>query len=156
MVRLFAGYHGRLGRDHIDRTRLYDLCGRCLEIPWLSFVVLYGWQMITAQLRYKVGGQYSIDSGTCTSHRSTHYPGSNHHAGGVYPPLDILSHHVCHSFSALLKFCRGAEITENCQSTRYRREKDKSGGDTEAEQGERLIRTDNSIENPIPTYRVFC
>jgi len=27
------------------------------------FVVLYGWQMITAQLRYKVGGQYSIDSG---------------------------------------------------------------------------------------------
>src|SRR5690554_1669969 len=27
------------------------------------FVVLYGWEMITAQLRYKVGGQYSIDSG---------------------------------------------------------------------------------------------
>ena len=27
------------------------------------FVVLYGWQMISAQLRYKVGGQYSIDSG---------------------------------------------------------------------------------------------
>ncbi|MDD2911570.1 MAG: CDP-alcohol phosphatidyltransferase [Petrimonas sp.] len=27
------------------------------------FVALYGWQMITAQLRYKVGGQYSIDSG---------------------------------------------------------------------------------------------
>lgn len=27
------------------------------------FVVLYGWQMITAQLRYKVGGHYSIDSG---------------------------------------------------------------------------------------------
>lgn len=35
--------------------------------PWkylgFLFVVLYGWQMITAQLRYKVGGQYSIDSG---------------------------------------------------------------------------------------------
>ena len=28
-----------------------------------AFVVLYGWEMITAQLRYKVGGQYSIDSG---------------------------------------------------------------------------------------------
>lgn len=27
------------------------------------FVVLYGWQMITAQLRYKISGQYSIDSG---------------------------------------------------------------------------------------------
>lgn len=27
------------------------------------FVVLYGWEMITAQLRYKVGGKYSIDSG---------------------------------------------------------------------------------------------
>lgn len=27
------------------------------------FVVMYGWEMITAQLRYKVGGQYSIDSG---------------------------------------------------------------------------------------------
>lgn len=27
------------------------------------FVVLYGWEMITAQLRYKIGGQYSIDSG---------------------------------------------------------------------------------------------
>ena len=27
------------------------------------FVVFYGWQMITAQLRYKIGGQYSIDSG---------------------------------------------------------------------------------------------
>jgi len=26
-------------------------------------VVMYGWEMITAQLRYKVGGQYSIDSG---------------------------------------------------------------------------------------------
>jgi len=25
--------------------------------------VLYGWEMITAQLRYKIGGQYSIDSG---------------------------------------------------------------------------------------------
>lgn len=27
------------------------------------FVVLYGWAMITAQLRYKIGGKYSIDSG---------------------------------------------------------------------------------------------
>ena len=27
------------------------------------FVVLYGWEMITAQLRYKVTGTYSIDSG---------------------------------------------------------------------------------------------
>lgn len=27
------------------------------------FVVLYGWAMITSQLRYKIGGQYSIDSG---------------------------------------------------------------------------------------------
>lgn len=27
------------------------------------FVVLYGWEMITAQLRYKIGGKYSIDSG---------------------------------------------------------------------------------------------
>lgn len=27
------------------------------------FVVLYGWEMITAQLRYKISGQYSIDSG---------------------------------------------------------------------------------------------
>ena len=32
---------------------------------WLGyiFVVLYGWEMITAQLRYKVTGTYSIDSG---------------------------------------------------------------------------------------------
>ncbi|MGI6073885.1 MAG: CDP-alcohol phosphatidyltransferase family protein [Fermentimonas sp.] len=28
-----------------------------------AFVVLYGWEMITAQLRYKITGQYSIDSG---------------------------------------------------------------------------------------------
>lgn len=27
------------------------------------FVILYGWEMITAQLRYKIGGKYSIDSG---------------------------------------------------------------------------------------------
>lgn len=27
------------------------------------FVVLYGWEMITAQLRYKISGKYSIDSG---------------------------------------------------------------------------------------------
>lgn len=27
------------------------------------FVVLYGWEMITSQLRYKIGGHYSIDSG---------------------------------------------------------------------------------------------
>lgn len=27
------------------------------------FVVMYGWEMITAQLRYKIGGKYSIDSG---------------------------------------------------------------------------------------------
>lgn len=32
---------------------------------WLSmvFIVLYGWEMITAQLRYNVTGKYSIDSG---------------------------------------------------------------------------------------------
>ena len=32
---------------------------------WLGFifVVLYGWEMITAQLRYLVTGKYSIDSG---------------------------------------------------------------------------------------------
>lgn len=27
------------------------------------FVVMYGWEMVTAQLRYKITGQYSIDSG---------------------------------------------------------------------------------------------
>lgn len=27
------------------------------------FVVFYGWEMITSQLRYKIGGKYSIDSG---------------------------------------------------------------------------------------------
>lgn len=27
------------------------------------FVVMYGWEMITSQLRYKIGGKYSIDSG---------------------------------------------------------------------------------------------
>ena len=36
---------------------------RGLEICGFMFVVLYGWEMITAQLRYKIGGQYSIDSG---------------------------------------------------------------------------------------------
>lgn len=29
----------------------------------LAFIVLYGWEMITSQLRYKVTGKYSIDSG---------------------------------------------------------------------------------------------
>lgn len=29
----------------------------------LIFIVLYGWEMITAQLRYNVTGKYSIDSG---------------------------------------------------------------------------------------------
>ncbi len=35
------------------------------EWKWLGyiFVVLYGWEMVTAQLRYKVTGKYSIDSG---------------------------------------------------------------------------------------------
>lgn len=35
------------------------------EWKWLGyiFVVLYGWEMITAQLRYNVTGKYSIDSG---------------------------------------------------------------------------------------------
>lgn len=35
------------------------------EWKWLGyiFVVLYGWEMITAQLRYNVSGKYSIDSG---------------------------------------------------------------------------------------------
>lgn len=35
--------------------------------PWemigFAFVVLYGWEMITALLRYKITGKYSIDSG---------------------------------------------------------------------------------------------
>lgn len=33
------------------------------EVIGFLFVVMYGWEMITAQLRYKVGGHYSIDSG---------------------------------------------------------------------------------------------
>lgn len=33
------------------------------KIIGFLFVVMYGWEMITAQLRYKVGGHYSIDSG---------------------------------------------------------------------------------------------
>ena len=35
------------------------------EWKWLGFVfvVLYGWEMLTAQLRYLVTGKYSIDSG---------------------------------------------------------------------------------------------
>ena len=33
------------------------------KLAGFFFVVLYGWEMITAQLRYKIGGQYSIDSG---------------------------------------------------------------------------------------------
>jgi len=33
------------------------------EIIGFLFVVLYGWEMITALLRYKVTGKYSIDSG---------------------------------------------------------------------------------------------
>ena len=35
------------------------------EWKWLGFVfvVLYGWEMITAQLRYNITGKYSIDSG---------------------------------------------------------------------------------------------
>ena len=36
-----------------------------VQWKWLGyvFVVLYGWEMVTAQLRYKVTGKYSIDSG---------------------------------------------------------------------------------------------
>jgi hypothetical protein len=38
-----------------------------VEEPWTyigyGFVVLYGWEMITAILRYKITGKYSIDSG---------------------------------------------------------------------------------------------
>lgn len=34
-----------------------------LEILGFAFVVLYGWEMITALLRYKITGKYSIDSG---------------------------------------------------------------------------------------------
>ena len=38
-----------------------------IDSRWLYagffFVVMYGWEMITAQLRYKIGGKYSIDSG---------------------------------------------------------------------------------------------
>lgn len=33
------------------------------KLTGFFFVVLYGWEMITAQLRYKIGGKYSIDSG---------------------------------------------------------------------------------------------
>ncbi len=33
------------------------------KLAGFFFVVFYGWQMITAQLRYKISGQYSIDSG---------------------------------------------------------------------------------------------
>ncbi len=34
-----------------------------LEIFGYCFVVLYGWEMVTALLRYKITGKYSIDSG---------------------------------------------------------------------------------------------
>jgi phosphatidylglycerophosphate synthase len=34
-----------------------------LEIVGFGFVVLYGWEMITTSVRYKVTGKYSIDSG---------------------------------------------------------------------------------------------
>lgn len=38
-----------------------------VEAPWIyigyAFVVLYGWEMLTAILRYKITGKYSIDSG---------------------------------------------------------------------------------------------
>lgn len=38
-----------------------------IDSRWLYagffFVVMYGWEMVTAQLRYKIGGKYSIDSG---------------------------------------------------------------------------------------------
>jgi phosphatidylglycerophosphate synthase len=33
------------------------------EIVGFGFVVLYGWEMITTSVRYKVSGKYSIDSG---------------------------------------------------------------------------------------------
>ena len=33
------------------------------EIIGFAFVVLYGWEMITTMIRYKVSNQYSIDSG---------------------------------------------------------------------------------------------
>jgi hypothetical protein len=33
------------------------------EIIGFGFVVLYGWEMLTALLRYKITGKYSIDSG---------------------------------------------------------------------------------------------
>ena len=33
------------------------------EIIGFGFVVLYGWEMITTTVRYKITGQYSIDSG---------------------------------------------------------------------------------------------
>lgn len=33
------------------------------KLAGFIFVVLYGWEMITAQLRYKIGNKYSIDSG---------------------------------------------------------------------------------------------
>ena len=33
------------------------------EIPGFLFVVLYGWAMIISQLRYKITGEYTIDSG---------------------------------------------------------------------------------------------
>lgn len=33
------------------------------EIIGFAFVVMYGWEMITTQVRYKITGKYSIDSG---------------------------------------------------------------------------------------------
>jgi heme exporter protein D len=33
------------------------------KIIGVLFVVLYGWEILTAQLRYKITGKYSIDSG---------------------------------------------------------------------------------------------
>ena len=35
------------------------------EFIWLgyAFIVLYGWEMLTAAIRYKITGKYSIDSG---------------------------------------------------------------------------------------------
>lgn len=37
--------------------------GGAWELIGLGFVVMYGWEMITTLLRYKITGKYSIDSG---------------------------------------------------------------------------------------------
>jgi len=63
MVWLYARYYYRLGWDYIDRMRIYRLRKNPWELFGFGFVVLYGWEMLTALLRYKITNEYSIDSG---------------------------------------------------------------------------------------------